>query len=79
MQPYEAFYVTFKIKLNSPLYPQVLHRWVQATVSRKHSEKDFQKIPKSKTRICPLSGNYLHNIYIVFTVFTTIYIAFILY
>ena len=73
----------FKIRLNRPLYPQVLHPQVQATVNRKYSEKKFQKVPKSKTSICPLSGNYLHSIYFLFTtmyiVFTTIYIAFTLY
>ena len=42
----------------------------------KYSEKEFQKVPKSKTWICCSTSNYLHNSYIIFT---TIYRAFTLY
>ena len=53
------------------LYPQVLHIWIQSVIDQKHSEKNFQKVPKSQTSICCMQTPiyiqftlYLHNIYI---------------
>ena len=53
------------------------HLQIQQAKDWKYSRgKKFHKVPKSKTWICPLTGNHLHSTYIVFT---TIYIAFPLY
>lgn len=38
----------------------------QPTSDRKHSGKKFRKVPKAKLNL-PCTGNYLHNICIVFT------------
>ena len=60
----------------SPQYLWVPHLQIRPTVDQKYLEKkNSRKFQKAKWNL-PHAGNYLHSIYIVFT---TIYMAFILY
>ena len=56
----------------SPPYPGVPHRQIQPNADSKYLQKEFQKVPKSKTWICCMQATmfiifilYLHSIYLV--------------
>ena len=48
-----------------PLYPQVLHRWIQPTMDRKYLGKKILESSKKQNLNLSQTSSYLYSIYIV--------------
>ena len=48
-----------------PLYPWVLHQWIQPTLDWKYSEKNIPESSKKQNLDLPHADNYSQSIYIV--------------